>query len=189
MTGDTTSGDSSPVAGAAEDRHVSDTARQWLRGAELAVVCCVIGGGFGLAAAAMPSGVRVLGLFAVAVGVAVAVAVRWTAAGIGVRRPAVVIAAAAFTALLTVVVYIDRSVHAFAAAEAPKNGRERVAEILLEQLPDDVRGDIPVDPLPRWLRWRVSGLGLTGAWPAVVGLVEAAACVAGAASVAARAAP
>ena len=165
---------------------MSNPAAAGLRVVELTVVSAVIGGGVGLAAAAMPNTVRVLGLFAAVLGALVAAAVRWSAIGIGVRSPRVITCLAVVAAMLALSVYIGRAVQQHAAAEAPKNGRERVAEILLEQLPEDVLQDIPVAPLPRWVRWRTSSLGLTGIWPTVVGVTEVVVCLVAAGTIGSR---
>ena len=148
-----------------------------LKTAELLVVSLILGGAVGLAAAALPARVRVLGLMAVGLGFVTALGVRWLADGVGVRRPAIRAAAAAFAALVVVGVYGGRSSQKFADVESARNGREKMVEILLDQLPDDVRRDFPVDPLPRWLRWRTKSLQLTGPWPAVFAGAEAVACV------------
>ena len=146
----------------------------------------VIGGAVGAAAVALPSRVRVLGLFAVGAGLLAGLAVRWAADAVGVPSRRVRGLTAAAAAAAAVLIYGDRSAALLAAAERPKNTREGAAAILLEQMPAEVRGDIPVAPLPRWLRWRTTAAGLTGPWPAVVASVEAAACVAVAAVVASR---
>ena len=142
--------------------------RRWLAWLELAAAAAVIAGVVAGAAVATPNRLRVLGLFAAAAGFAGGAAVGWAAREFGVARKSALATAGGLTAAAAVLTYGAFSVRQFAAAERPRNGREKMVEILLEQMPEETRGEIPVDPLPRWLRWRVRETGLTGVWPAVI---------------------